>query len=149
MNNGTGWPFGGPDVSVEDAATRALFREYNLSGGESLQEPVEVTEEQQRAVASLEKLMAYSEEGEVLDLTDKVNEKGNLDWIAPEGKSWRVIALFVGKTGQKVKRAAPGGEGYVLDHLNKDAVIRYLERFDKAFAENGATLSEDFLQRFL
>ena len=144
MNNGTGWPFGGPDVSVEDAATRALFREYCLSGGEALQEPVEVTEERQRAVARLEKLMAYSEEGEILDLTNKVNEKGNLDWIAPEGKNWRVIALFVGKTGQKVKRAAPGGEGYVLDHLNRDAVERYLLKFDKAFAENSTPFPNTF-----
>ncbi|HCC86402.1 MAG TPA: glycosyl hydrolase family 2 [Porphyromonadaceae bacterium] len=144
MNNGTGWPFGGPMVSVEDAATRALFREYSLSGGESLPEPVEVTEERQKAVARLEKLMAYSEEGEVLDLTNKVDEEGHLDWVAPKGKSWKIIALFVGKTGQKVKRAAPGGEGYVLDHLNKDAVSHYLERFDKAFAANGTPFPKTF-----
>jgi hypothetical protein len=144
MNNGTGWPFGGPEVSMEDAATRALFREYSLSGGESLTEPVEVAEERQKAVARLEKLMAYSEGGEVLDLTDNVDEKGKLNWSAPEGKSWRLIALFVGKTGQKVKRAAPGGEGFVLDHLDRDAVRRYLERFDKAFAENNTPFPNTF-----
>jgi hypothetical protein len=144
MNNGTGWPFGGPHVSMEDAATRALFREYSLSGGESLPEPVEVTEERQQAVARLEKLMAYSEGGEVLDLTDQVDAAGKLNWVAPEGESWKLIALFVGKTGQKVKRAAPGGEGYVLDHLNKDAVNRYLERFDNAFAENGTPFPNTF-----
>lgn len=144
MNNGTGWPFGGPEVSMEDAATRALFREYSLSGGESLTEPVEVAEERQKAVARLEKLMAYSEGGEVLDLTDNVDEKGKLNWSAPEGKGWRLIALFVGKTGQKVKRAAPGGEGFVLDHLDRDAVRRYLERFDKAFAENNTPFPNTF-----
>ena len=79
MNNGTGWPFGGPEVSMEDAATRALFREYSLSGGESLTEPVEVAEERQKAVASVEKLMDYSEGGEVLDLNDNVDEKGKLE----------------------------------------------------------------------
>ena len=25
MNTGTGWPFGGPEVSIEDAATKAIF----------------------------------------------------------------------------------------------------------------------------
>ena len=74
MNNGTGWPFGGPEVSLEDAATKAIFKDDRLE---------------------------------------------------------------VGKTMQKVKRAAPGGQGLVLDHLNKDAVKRYLNVFDKAFAENG------------
>lgn len=144
MNNGTGWPFGGPEVSVEEAATRALFSGYSLSGGERLQGPVEVISERQRATARLDKLMAYSEGGEVLDLTDKVDEEGNLDWVAPAGDSWKLIALFVGKTGQQVKRAAPGGEGYVLDHLDRDAVKRYLEHFDKAFAENSTPFPNTF-----
>jgi hypothetical protein len=42
MNNGTGWPFGGPEVSLEDAATMAIFEEYRLKGGQSLNEPVTV-----------------------------------------------------------------------------------------------------------
>ena len=41
-------------------------------------------------------------------------------------------------TGQKVKRAAPGGEGLVLDHYDREAVDFYLERFDKAFGASGA-----------
>ncbi|WP_223815914.1 glycosyl hydrolase [Adhaeribacter rhizoryzae] len=32
-----------------------------------------------------------------------------------------------------VKRAAPGGVGFTLDHLNKDAVTAYLERFNPVF----------------
>ena len=40
----------------------------------------------------------------------------------------------VGRTAQKVKRAAPGGEGFVIDHFDKDAVAHYFERFDTAFA---------------
>ena len=144
MNNGTGWPFGGPEVSLEEAATRALFREYTLTGGDSLLEPVEVTEERQLTYARLDKLMSYSGEGDVLDLTDRVDELGILRWVAPEGENWRLIALFVGKTGQKVKRAAPGGEGYVLDHLDRDAVERYFARFDKAFAENSTPFPNTF-----
>ena len=144
MNNGTGWPFGGPEVSVEDAASNALFRGYFLPGGESLQEPVEVMQERQKAFARLEKLMAYSREGEVLDLTDMVDQEGNVDWVAPQGSSWSLLALFIGKTGQQVKRAAPGGQGYVLDHLDRDAVKRYLDGFDKAFATNSTPYPNTF-----
>ncbi len=36
-------------------------------------------------------------------------------------------------TWQKVKRAAPGAEGLVIDHFNKDALALYLKRFDSAF----------------
>lgn len=42
--------------------------------------------------------------------------------------------VSIGRTGQKVKRAAPGGEGFVIDHFDKGAVSRYFERFDTAFA---------------
>lgn len=40
----------------------------------------------------------------------------------------------VGRTAQKVKRAAPGGEGFVIDHFDKGAVARYLARFDSVFS---------------
>ena len=41
-------------------------------------------------------------------------------------------------TGQQVKRAAPGGEGLVVDHYDKEAVTFYLNRFDRAFGTSGA-----------
>ncbi|MDR1764029.1 MAG: glycosyl hydrolase family 2 [Dysgonamonadaceae bacterium] len=82
MSNGTGWPFGGPWVSAEDAATKLV----------------------------------------------KSNEP----------------VFQVGKTRQMVKRAAPGGEGLVLDHFNKAAVERYLARFDSAFAESKTPYPHSF-----
>ena len=66
------------------------------------------------------------------DLTSKI-ENGKLVWKAPKGE-WRLIAAFVGKTFQKVKRAAPGGEGYVMNHFSAKAVSNYLNRFERAFA---------------
>ena len=37
MNNGTGWPFGGPDVTLEAAATKAIFQEYkDIKGGNTI-----------------------------------------------------------------------------------------------------------------
>jgi hypothetical protein len=72
MATGTGWPFGGPLVTKDDAAKKVVFDE---------------------------------------------NQHASM-----------------GYTGQKVKRAAPGGEGFVIDHFDHDAVAHYLERFDTAFA---------------
>ncbi len=42
--------------------------------------------------------------------------------------------IVVGRTGQRVKRAAPGGEGLVIDHFDHDAVASYLATFETAFA---------------
>jgi hypothetical protein len=143
MNNGTGWPFGGPEVSIEDAATMAIFQEYQLKGGQ-FNELITVRNERQKAFARLDKLIAYSADGEKVDITDNVSPEGKLNWTAPEGKEFTLIALFIGKTMQKVKRAAPGGQGYVLDHFDKDAVMRYLGKFDTAFAENNTSFPNTF-----
>lgn len=74
---------------------------------------------------------------------DIESKNGKLEWNAPKGK-WKLIALFVGKTLQKVKRAAPGGEGYVMDHMNPEAVKGYFTKFDRAFKQNKATYPRTF-----
>lgn len=133
MSMGTGWPFGGPSVAIEDAATRVLFREYRVKGGSTLDETIAVAEEKQKEVAQLSRLMAYAPQQACLDLTEKVDAEGLLNWTAPAGNDWQLIALFVGKTFQEVKRAAPGGEGYVLNPFDAGAVQRYFAVFDQAF----------------
>ena len=45
--------------------------------------------------------------------------------------------LLTDRTRQKVKRAAPGGEGFVIDHFNRQSVEHYLAVFDKAFEQSG------------
>lgn len=86
--------------------------------------------------------MAYSTDGTCLNLTAKV-KNGKLKWSAPKGE-WKLIALFIGKTFQKVKRAAPGGEGYVMDHMNPEAVKGYFTKFDHAFQQNKVTYPRTF-----
>ncbi len=81
----------------------------------------------------LQALMAYSDKGETIDLTSKVNKEGKLDWTAPAG-NWTLYAIFQGIHGKQVERAAPGGEGSVIDHFSANALKNYLSRFDQAFA---------------
>lgn len=47
-------------------------------------------------------------------------------------------------TRQKVKRAAPGGEGFVLDHFSREAVEFYLSKYDTAFARSGVPFPNTF-----
>lgn len=142
MNNGTGWPFGGPEVTLEDAATQAIFQNYNVMGGQKVSLDISVENPKQRDYATLSCLMAYEEKGKCIDITSYCTNN-TLTWDAPKGK-WELIALFIGKTRQKVKRAAPGGEGYVIDHLSKDAVTRYLSKFDAAFQQSGTPYPHTF-----
>jgi hypothetical protein len=82
----------------------------------------------------LQVLMAYSDNGKSVDLTDKVDADGRLDWIAPEG-TWTLYALFQGWHGKMAERAGPGGEGDVIDHFSAQAIDNYLKHFDKIFKD--------------
>lgn len=142
MNTGTGWPFGGPDISIEDAASKLLISEYRVQGGKKISQSITVADERQKPVAKLSRLMAFSDRGECLDLTDRVAD-ATLQWEAPQGE-WQLIAAFCGKTFQQVKRAAPGGEGYVLNHLSESSVKKYLGKFEKAFQSSGTPYPHNF-----
>ncbi|MBN1420120.1 MAG: VCBS repeat-containing protein, partial [Planctomycetes bacterium] len=131
MTTGTGWPFGGPNVGAQDAAARVLFERYEIAGGWRVESPIRSREQPK---AALRALMAYPDAGDPIDLAAKVGAEGKLDWTAPPGR-WRLIAVFQGWTEQQVKRAAPGGEGNVLDYFSRASLARYLERFDEAFAK--------------
>ncbi|PCH67456.1 MAG: glycosyl hydrolase family 2 [Bacteroidales bacterium] len=142
LNTGTGWPFGGPDVGLKDAASRMLIKEFKLSTEQQFNQLIIPDDKKQEATARLASLMAFSEKGEKLDLTDKVI-KQKLEWKAPVG-NWRLIALFEGNTFQQVKRAAPGGKGLVLNHFSKKSVEKYLNKFTKAFKDSGAPVPNYF-----
>jgi len=196
MATGTGWPFGGPQVTPADESKYVAHRVYTLREGERIVEPIALRQEPfVRAVGTqvyelhgflgaageptqgsrenplqrpdarpitierlvepiaanedlqalaldqvrfakdmpLQALVAYSAGGESLDLTDRVGANGMLDWTAPAGE-WTLYAVFQGWHGKNVERAAPGGEGYVIDHFSEPALQHYLARFDDAFA---------------
>lgn len=64
-------------------------------------------------------------------------------WITPENAAKTfsfnsdTTAVIVTGTGQKVKRAGPGGEGLVMDHYSRQALDAYVKAFDDAFAASG------------
>jgi hypothetical protein len=112
-----------------------------------LKEPVEANENLQALAleqvrypkaAPLAALVASSQQGESLDLTTRVSESGVLDWTAPPG-TWTLHGVFLGWHGKLVERAAPGGEGNVIDHFSRDAIRTYLTRFDRALADADLT----------
>lgn len=80
----------------------------------------------------LQVVMAYSDNGQSIELTSKVDAKGKLSWKAPAG-NWTIYALFMGWHGKMVERAAPGAEGNAIDHFSEAAIKKYLSRFDTAF----------------
>src|SRR5205814_2722612 len=78
LTTGTGWPFGGPNVSPDIASAKVVLKRFNLSGGEQLKAGL--------LPARLQCLRAISDTGEQIDLTGKANGD-HLDWTAPSSSS--------------------------------------------------------------
>ncbi|HEX7977223.1 MAG TPA: glycosyl hydrolase [Gemmatimonadaceae bacterium] len=166
MNNGTGWPFGGPQVGDADASKYVAWKTYTVHGGErlrdtvamiqtplvravsghvdisQLRDPIATTPNLQALAIDqvrfpkpmpLVALVAYPRSGTPVDVTSRVTPAGILDWTAPPG-DWTLYAVFQGWHGKQVERAAPGGEGNVIDHFAREPITHYLQRFDSAFA---------------
>jgi hypothetical protein len=124
LTDGTGWPFGGPGVTDQDASSRIVLKRFDLTDGTRLRDTL--------PTGSVQCVIASSSSGGHVDVTERVKD-GKLDWTPPSG-SWRVYAVLSQGPVQKVKRAAPGGAGNVLDPYSTTALGRYLARFDLAFA---------------
>ena len=127
---GTGWPYGGPQVTLPHAATKLVVEKYEVKRNEQFNKEIKVDPAKEKVPAQLLAVSAYGADGSYLDLTSEL--KGNvLNWKAKK-TNYTLYAVFAGKTGQQVKRAAPGGKGYTLDHYSEEALNAYVVPFDKA-----------------
>jgi len=126
MVMGTGWPFGGPQVESEYASGRIHIQTYQLEPGETVMEPIVLEEAHKQSTVNLQYLFSYAQDGTKQDLTSRL-KNDFLDW-APDQRC-TLYALFLEKGIQMVKRAAPGGEGFVLDHFSVEALQKYLNPY--------------------
>ncbi len=127
---GTGWPYGGPQVTLAHAATKLVVEQFKLKRREKIDRDIKADSTKEKIPAKLLYVVAYGADGTYVDLTGQL-EGTHLKWKAPK-TDYTLYAIFSGKTGQQVKRAAPGGKGYTLDHYSKEALNAYVVPFDKA-----------------
>ena len=125
MTTGTGWCFGGPQVTDEDANASVVVKTYDLAAGEKLK--------QKFNRASTQALVAFSPDGKSIELTDTISAGGEVDFSPPSG-AWKVYAISQKPSGQKVKRPAPGGEGWMLNLIYPPAMDDFLKPYTAAFA---------------
>jgi hypothetical protein len=57
----------------------------------------------------------------VIDITDKVDADGNINWQVPEGK-FVILRFGYTGTGIRVSTHSPGGGGLAIDYLSKEAM---------------------------
>ena len=128
MATGTGWPFGGPWVPLEESACKVIFVEKDITSKGTL--PDMSLPKEEAANTKLDRMIAYDKDGQVVDVK------------SPDAT--KVIAVYIKYGVMKVKRAAPGGEGWVIDHFDKQAVAHYLQHIEAAFERTGTPYPHTF-----
>ncbi len=139
---GTGWPYGGAHVPPALAATKILIEKIPLAKGTTIEQKLEPQNTKERPGAKLLYVLAFGADGSYQDLTPTLQQ--NEIKFKAKRKNYTLYAVFEGKTRQQVKRAAPGGAGFTLDHYSKTALQHYVKPFEKAFAQKKGTLRSIF-----
>ncbi len=72
----------------------------------------------------------------VIDLTDRVDVDGRLDWTPPAGR-WTILRMGWSLTGQTNGPAEPGATGLEVDKLDGKAVQSYLDTLLAMYRDKG------------
>jgi hypothetical protein len=131
MTTGTGWCFGGPEVTDLEANASLVTKVYDLAIKAALEASFR---------DSPQALVGFRSDAPPgwTNLLPAIQGDGRVTWRPDEG-SWKVYAIAQKPSGQKVKRASPGSEGYMLNPFYEQAMRSYLTRFDKAFTRYSGT----------
>ena len=74
----------------------------------------------------------------IIDLTSRLDEKGQLTWDAPAGE-WVIMRFVCTNTGQRLVLPSPKSGGLIIDHFNPDATEMHFQYIiDKLLAELGS-----------
>ena len=123
---GSGWPYGGPWVSIDDAAGQLRLERVAV--------PADVDRIARPAMAAGEVWVgAFIGPAGVAE--PPADAMRPMDWAAdaavmtlePASGVRQLWAFISSRTGMMVKRPAVGSEGYVLSHYDRGALDRYLD----------------------
>lgn len=127
---GSGWPYGGPSVPITEAAATLRSERVKVQPG--------VRRIPLPNIMPGDKLLAVFIADGQRELTD-IHD--GAVWLPDELQGPQEVLFFTAsRTGMQVKRPAVGAEGYVLNHLDKQATENYLknvgDRLLQAFGPN-------------
>ena len=163
---GSGWPYGGATTPVTEAAgALRVVKVIAPPGTTSLPLPYVGPGEKLIAAFCVRPDPATNRWNDIRQLSIGEASEARLTLPKPLEASQIAVFFIAGRTGMMVKRAAAGAEGFVLDHLDRDAVAGYLRTvgdplmdalnddppyavFSDSLEVNGADWTPSFLEEF-
>lgn len=120
----SGWPYGGPSVSLADAASHLRTAQILLPPGATQIAPPPLTGGESILTIQL----ATGTPGHWnADSAHPLNQQQGTLHVDPVAEPRTVLFFIASHTRQQVKRAAVGAEGFVLDPFSHAAVAHYLD----------------------
>ena len=146
-----------PDKSPRDKQGRPLFhRDVAV---------LTFPESQSKSVG--QNKLIIEDRDSILDLTEKLDSSGRLNWKVPPGK-WTIIRFVCANTGERLKVPSPASDGLATDHFSRKATLSYIQHLTHRLKERlgdlrktplkqlylpsyevrGAIWTPDFIERF-
>jgi hypothetical protein len=125
---GSGWPYGGPMFSADEAAGTLRVQNAAAAAGQpSLPLPALRPGEALLAAFMGPAPGAEASADAYRDFHQPMEIRDQAAWLPHDIKGPAPVVFFISsRTGMQVKRAAVGAEGFVLDHYDADAVGKFL-----------------------
>ncbi len=137
---GSGWPYGGPHIPVTQAAGKLRLATASLPAGADRM-ALPALENGESLLAAFVVAGTAAKYDPLAAKRVSLPEVGARALTVPEVSDAEQVVLFFisSRTGQQVKRAAVGAEGFVLDHFDRAAIEHHLhyagERLMRAFGD--------------
>ncbi|MDQ3653049.1 MAG: glycoside hydrolase [Acidobacteriota bacterium] len=121
---GSGWPFGGPQVRVDQAAGALRFERVKVEGN-TRRVAVPQTSAGEKFIAAF---LARSQGQSIVSVRELTEIRDGAVWLPVNLEGPHEVLFFTsGRAGMQVKRPAVGGEGFVLNHMDRAATDHYLK----------------------
>jgi hypothetical protein len=118
---GSGWPYGGPMFSINEAAGRITVKPVTAAAGQT-SVPVPALREGESLIAAYIGGQDGANPYRELEVRDNAAQLP-----AAATSSTSVVFAIASHTGMMVKRPAVGGEGYVIDHYSPAVVKKFID----------------------
>lgn len=123
---------------IEDIKERALYIRHPFSSMEGVRPYFEAPE----GTPLAETAPGAIDLDKVIDISDKMDSDGELEWDAPEG-NWTIMRLGCRNNGNATRPAPTPGVGMECDKFSREALRHHLSEFtDKLFEVAGEDASD-------
>ena len=126
------WNAGGAWVKKSDGSKRIASSSLDVAGPKKFDTVLELPCDKETYYYDVSVLAVPQSEDKKLasldlgiDLTDKMNGKGELKWDVPKG-NWTILRFVCRGTNQRLIVPSPNSDGLLIDHLSAEATERHM-----------------------